>query len=147
MHCRDVKAIMKTYLILLIIATVTFASCKKDKNKSQDGNPVGTWELRHVNGVQVPGAPSDFKPGNGEIVQINQTNFKQISDGKVVNDYKYSIVKKETTVNFDKVSYQLVFDTDKPALSPYFKISDDGKLTLYFGSIAADGFESTYVKQ
>jgi hypothetical protein len=140
--------IMKRYLILLLTAVTVFTACKKDKNnKNEDGNPVGNWELRHINGVQSPKAPSDFKPGNGEIVQINQTNFKQISGGKVVYDYKYSIVKKEATINFDKVSYQIIFDTDKPSLNPYFKISDDGKLTLYIGSIASDGYESVYTKQ
>jgi hypothetical protein len=137
---------MKTYLTLLIIAIVTFSSCKKDKNKTEDGNPIGTWELRHVNGVQIPGAPSDFKPGNGEIVQISQTNFKQISGGKVVSDQKYTVVKKEATINFDKVSYQIIF-ADETAFNPYFKISDDGKLTLYYGNIVADGVEQVYQKQ
>jgi hypothetical protein len=134
---------MKTYLTLFLIVTIFFAGCKKDKN--EDGNPIGTWELRHINGIQIPGAPSDFKAGNGEIIQFTPTNMKIFSGGKLMSDRKYSIIKKETVVNKNKVSYQLLFDAD-PAIDTYFKISD-GKLTIYLGIIAADGVESTYAKQ
>ena len=138
---------MKRYLILLILATVTFASCKKDKNnnKTEDGNPVGTWELRHVNNDM---GISDYKPGNGKLLQFSQTNMKSYADGKLIFDHQYKITKKDPIKinNTDEVSYQLIWDSDSASINPYFKIAN-GKLTIYSGILATDGSEETYEKQ
>jgi len=58
----------------------------------------------------------------------------------------YSIINEEAEVNGEKLSYKIDFHSDQNLIDPYFKISE-GKLSLYYGHIAADGFVSTYEKE
>lgn len=118
-------------------------ACKKEKN--EDGNPIGTWELRHVNGDT---GVLDYKPGNGNVLQFTKTNIKSYTNGKLVFDHQYSVVKKDPVKvnNSDEVSYQLIWDSDPASVNPYFKIVN-GSLKLYYGALMTDGSEQTYAKQ
>ena len=136
------KNVFKLSLVVLLLIAVI--SCKK-----KAGEPVvipqinGIWELRHIEGIQVANADPNFKPGNGNLLKFEQSNFKSYVDGKMTNNGTYVIKEEKNSVNGKTTNYSLLLnDKDK-----YYLNLSGNKLVLFIGSIPADGVESTYERQ
>lgn len=86
------------------------------------------------------------EPGNGNILIFDGNKFQQKYGTNAAINGTYIIVEEETEVNGEKLSHKIDFQSDQNVIDPYFKISG-GKLSLYYGQIAADGFVSTYEKE
>lgn len=134
---------MKIRLLTLLCLLIFISSCKKEtvlKNSL-----VGDWEYRSTYGGYTELGP--YKPvlkGNGNIYRFTKTELQKISKGVVYETISYTIVKEEKQVNIDKTSYKLVTNSQSNPEIP-FKISGK-RLTLYYGNIALDGWETTYEK-
>jgi hypothetical protein len=66
---------MKNFTLAFLLLVAVLAGCKKEK--ALPTSVVGTWELRNVFGVQVAGAPSTFKAGNGDIITFTATEYQE----------------------------------------------------------------------
>lgn len=128
------------YTSVIICLLMSAAGCKK---KSAETNLNGTWELRHINGIHVAGVSPDFPAGNGNLLEFNGQEYKRYIDGKVVSSGSFSLKKEaEVAVNNTKANYSILFNNEKLLVNLSAK-----KLVVFDGVIAADGTESTYVKQ
>ncbi|WP_158800317.1 hypothetical protein [Pedobacter sp. L105] len=127
-------------LSLILFMFITVMSCKK---KSAETNLNGSWELRYLEGIQVPNVDPNFKAGNGNILKFSDHNFERYENGKLVQTGTFTFQPEKTTVNNTAVNYSIVFANDE---KQYLYLSGN-KLILFQGVIAADGTASTYVKQ
>lgn len=133
------KNIFRVSFSLIVLFTVI--SCSK---KATGPELNGTWELRHIAGIQVAGANPDFKAGNGNYFKFDGQNFEKYNDGKKTESGSFSITPEENVpVNDKKANYSIKFNNEEKA---YILLSDK-KMILFNGIIAADGTESTYEKQ
>lgn len=131
--------------IALIFTVIAFVSC--DKEERLQSKLEGTWELRHIEGGYRPAnSPSNYEPGNGNILKFDGNKFQQKYGNNPAINGTYTIIEEETNVNGDNLSYKIDFQSDQNIGDPFFKISG-GKLRLYYGHIAADGFVSMYEKE
>ena len=137
---------MKISLKIAIIFTVfVFVSC--DKEERLQSKLEGTWELRHIEGGYRPAnSPVDYEPGNGNMLIFDGNKFQYKHGVQAAISGTYTIIEEETNVNGDNLSHKIDFQSDQNIGDPFFKISG-GKLSLYYGHIAADGFVSTYEKE
>lgn len=132
---------MKNLNLIVVLVAVLLFGCKKDE--VQPESLIGTWELRHVLGVQVAGAPSDFPKGNGSIIQFSADEYQQIEKGKVISTGTYRIVKESAEIDGTKYDQRIIFDDDQ--WKTFIKLSG-GDLLVCNGTIAADGTTATYEK-
>lgn len=134
---------MKSYLKSIIyILLLSFASC--DKDEKFENNLDGTWELRHVKGIQIANMSPDFPPGNGYIIKIDGDTYQRLNKGAVLSNGTFAIIKDELEIDGTKFSYKLDFGNARD-MDVYAKASGK-KLILSIGSIASDGTTSTYEK-
>ncbi|PYF77183.1 hypothetical protein [Pedobacter nutrimenti] len=133
---------MKTYLSLFLFAIIiSFSSCSKSLiNDKLSGN----WELRHIKGIQVAHVSPDFAPGNGNLIKFTGKTFEKYNDGKLSSKGTYAVQEEKKEINNEQVSYSIVYNNDM-GTKEFFNL-ENGKLTLYVGEIAADGYQSTYQK-
>ena len=132
------KRIFYTSIIICLILSA--AGCKK---KSAETNLSGTWELTHVNGIQVAGVNPDFETGKGNLLKFSGQNYEKYNGGQLVSSGTFSIKKEaEVAVNNTKANYSILFNNEKLLVNLSSK-----KLVIFDGVIAADGIESTYNKQ
>jgi len=127
---------MKPLLLAMILGIlITFGgSCKKSGSDNTATLP-GYWELRFVEGgYQTSNASGSFSPGNGNILKFKDDNYWSYSDGQARDSGQYQITKDTLTI---------LHPTYKTDYS--FQLSNN-TLTLYFGTIAADGTVSTYIR-
>lgn len=128
------------YTAIMICLLLSAVGCKK---KSAVTNLDGTWELKHINGLQVAGANPDFEAGNGNLLKFDGQNFEKYDQGKLVYSGTFSLKKEASTpINNTKANYSISFNNDK-----LFANLSAKQLVIFYGSIPADGFEATYVKQ
>lgn len=132
-------------LIVICLITLLF-SCKDDTHDIQPDTLIGTWEVRHILGVQVANAPSVFPKGNGQIIQFSASEYQEINDGKVISKGSYKIVD-EQAAEIDGTTYtqRIVFEDKSVDWKVFIKLSGT-KLSLCYGSIAHDGWTDTYEK-
>jgi len=97
-------------------------------------------------GYRPVNSPVNYEPGNGNILKFDGNKFERKSGTNPAISGTYTIIEEETNVNGDNLSYKIDFQSDQNISDPFFKISG-GKLRLYYGHIAADGFVSSYEKQ
>lgn len=134
---------MKNFLrlTLSVIMLFTIISCEK-KSGTPDLN--GTWELRHVAGIQVAGVDPNFKPGNGNYFTFDGEKFEKFNDGKKADSGTFVLTPEENVpVNNSKANYSISFNKRE---KKYVNLSDK-KLIIFDGQIAADGTDSTFEKQ
>lgn len=133
------KSILKLTLSTIILFSLI--SCEKKAEASQLN---GTWELRHVAGIQVAGVNPDFKAGNGNTYKFEGETFEKYSDGKKVDSGTFVLApEQDVPVNNTKANYSIIFNKGEKQLANL-----SGKtLVLFNGIIAADGTESTFEKQ
>src|SRR5690606_33039214 len=113
-----------------VLTSLLFA-CGKDK--IQPESLVGTWELRHVLGVQIANAPSDFEKGNGNIIEFSSHDYKRIKDGGVVAEGTYKIVEESAEIDGVKYKNRIIFDNDDGKV--FIKLAQN-ELFISTGSIA-----------
>lgn len=128
-------------LTLSMVMLFTIISCEK-KSGTPDLN--GTWELRHVAGIQVAGVDPNFKPGNGNYFTFDGEKFEKFNDGKKSESGTFALTPEDNVaVNNSKANYSISFNKGE---KKYANLSDK-KLVIFDGEIAADGTESTFEKQ
>lgn len=133
------KNIFKLALGMVLLLTVM--SCEK-KPAAPDLN--GTWELRHVTGIQVAGVSPDFKPGNGNMLKFDGQNFEKYNDGKKTDSGSFTITPEDNVaVNNSKANFSVKFKNEEKL---YVSLIEN-KLIVFDGEVAADGTESTFEKQ
>jgi hypothetical protein len=130
---------MKYFILPFLIIATLLTGCKKDKASPQ--SIVGKWELRNILGAQVPGTPSTYKAGNGNIIEFTANGFQNIQNGKVTSNRTYVIVNALADIDGNSYSQALIYDNEQTKW--YFKISGD-KLIMSVGPIASDGVTLTY---
>lgn len=125
--------------MLLLVSVI---SCKKQKGEISAASVEGTWELRHVEGLQVAGMDPNFKAGNGNLLIFKDNILQKFSDGKLVKSTAFTIKPEKVKVNNTTSEASITYDNkDKD----YLSVSGN-KLILFVGQIAADGVEQTYEK-
>ncbi|MCV9928593.1 hypothetical protein OIU83_13070 [Flavobacterium sp. LS1R49] len=132
------KNIFKLTLPFMLLLTII--SCQKN-SASDELN--GTWELRHIEGIQVAGVDPNFKAGNGNLFKFEGQNFEKYNDGKKVETGTFTITPEEMPINNRKANYSITFNNKEKT---YVSLIEN-KLILFNGMIAADGTESTYEKK
>lgn len=130
------------FKIFSLLVMLTLISC--DKEEQLENNLEGSWELRHVLGVQIAGASPDHLPGNGHIIKFEGNNYQALSKGAVVSSGTFLLIKDETEIDGAKYSFKIDFD-QKLDLDMYVKVSGR-TLKTSVGSITHDGFTLTYAK-
>lgn len=133
---------MKNILNLLVpfMVLFTIVSCGK---KSVTDELNGSWELRHIEGIQVANADPVFKPGNGNLINFEGLKFERYYEGKKEEEGTFTITPEDTTINNRKANYSIIFYDDKEKT---YLFLEDKKLILFNSVIAAGGTESTYEK-
>src|SRR5690606_22069742 len=111
-----------------------------EKEKTQPQSLVGKWELRHVLGVQIADAPSQFEKGNGNIIEFSADEYQRVADGKVYAKGTYEIVQDTTEIDSTKYQSRIIFDASDWKV--FIKVSGN-KLHIRRGSIDADGTTNT----
>ncbi|WP_134087966.1 hypothetical protein [Olivibacter sp. XZL3] len=145
---------MKSLNLLLIALVALFVGCgKEDRDllEVDSASIQGRWELRHVLGVQIADAPSDFEAGNGNIIEFDGQRFRQISqyeEEAVTSDGTYEVVEVEP-IEIDGTKYRrkIIFtsESEHRTSDQFVKISGN-KLMLSTGSRSHDGSTATYDK-
>jgi hypothetical protein len=131
------KNLVKLALILLL--TFVALSCKKESSIS---NLNGTWELRSVVGGQLAGASPIIAAKNGNQFKFNQQNYERYVDGKLIESGTFTLKAVKVKINNDEANFSMLTNTN---LQQYIKLSSND-LVIFTGVIAADGFESHYIK-
>lgn len=126
---------------MLILLTLLF-SCKKGEVGSE--TLKGKWEVRHILGVQVAGAPSKLEKGNGSIIEFSGENYMRIEGKKVISEGIYKITDGSGEVDGNKYEKRIIFNDDTD-WRVFIKISGN-QLLICNGSIASDGTTTTYEK-
>ena len=140
------KHLFKLTLSLLLI--VSISSCKKEVNQSALD---GSWELRETNGgYRIAGSESTYPPGNGTIIKFSGSTYEKYTAGKLVDNGTITIQKEKKKVNNDEANFSISFVSLNPTLfsAPFkqpMKLSKKSMI-LFFGEMASDGFENSYVK-
>lgn len=131
---------MKNILSLVILFTFLFCftGCKK---ASLEKGINGTWELRHVEGGQIPNADPNYKSGNGDIYKFDNQNFERYDKGKLITSGTFVLTTERKDINNNSANGAITFSTSPEKY--YIKLSGN-KLTIFIGVIAADGVEVTY---
>jgi len=132
---------MKKVNLLILVLSTLFFGCEKEK--TQPESLVGTWELRHVLGVQIADAPSHFEKGNGSIIEFSTHEYQRIEDGTVVSEGTYEIVEESAEIDGTKFENRIIFDGDDRKV--FIKLSGD-ELLISYGSTSHDGSTNTYEK-
>jgi hypothetical protein len=135
---------MKKTLVLALLTCLL--SCKKN-DTAQKIALNGSWEFRGVTCFCIrDSSMNDDKPGNGNILNFNNSTYKRFTKGVLQKSGTYKIMQEKIASNPNPVS-RIIYDNDTTAEKTFYKI-EQNKLT-FFGttSIAADGTESYYDRQ
>ncbi|MEH6305233.1 hypothetical protein RYH73_06235 [Olivibacter sp. CPCC 100613] len=132
---------MKNLHLLTLIFFALFFSCGKDKNRPESLG--GKWELRHILGVQIKDAPSDFEKGNGNVIEFSANEYQRIENGTLVSKGTYAIVEESAEIDGTQYEHKIVFDDSDQKV--FIKISGN-QLLICLGPIASDGTTITYEK-
>ena len=136
---------MKNLFILCIAAALTISTgC--DKESPDFSGLQGTWELRHILGVQIAGAPSDFPPGNGHLVKFIGDTFEMHEQGKLMLSSAFNVKRDELEIDGERYSFKFVYQDSGHEKAWHVKVSGN-KLLMSLGSTASDGVTVTYEKQ
>lgn len=127
-------------LLLIMLSIGIYSSCK---NNAADSKLDGSWELRHIQGIQVANVDPNFPKGNGNILKFNGGKLERYAEGKLLTTESYTLKEEKKKINNSEAQYTLVFKNNNP--EKHIALTD-GKLILFDGEIAADGTESTYEK-
>ena len=133
----------RTVLTGLIFCLSVFSGCRKNNIAQSTSQLPGQWELRTVFGSQVPGIGPNFTSGNGNIWEFTTSAYKRYTNGQVASSGTYTL-SKANTFNSGIPQDAIILNGDT-TLKFHFEIIKD-TLTMYVGSIPADGYIAKYVK-
>lgn len=135
---------MRNLLLLVGFCCCVFLiGCKKDSLATLKSKLEGSWELRDIQGGFVNGQP-DVSPGNGNIWKFSDSLYQHYVHSQLISNGTYRLIKMDTYGGAYPEG-ALVLNSDPYPLCR-LSISRD-TLTMYVGSIAADGYIAKYVKQ
>jgi hypothetical protein len=142
---------MRTYLKLILLSFVLiFGGCDKEYNEEPvpvaDADLYGSWELRHVLGIQIPGISPDFPPGNGSIVKFNDNTYERYNKGNLNFSSTFRIESDKKTIDGTDYISKMVYQESGRERPVHIKISGN-TLKICYGTTAADGHTETYIKQ
>ena len=132
------KVYMKRFFLVTLIA-ITFANCKKEKNKNHDPL-IGKWELRVLHGGLAASDTIHYSAGNGTTLTFSDTTYESYWMNQFVSKGTYSKTRA--------LCYQTYREMDAIVINngkTFYEFSAD-TLTLYSGVIAADGAIEKYVR-
>jgi hypothetical protein len=100
-------------LLLITIATLALAACKKGTAPTPSPNIIGKWELHERIGGNITPADSTYKPGNGNVYQFNSdSTYKQYVNGSLSSQGTFH-VRNQNPNNANQTNYKvLYFDSD-----------------------------------
>ena len=135
-----------SFSLLLLISVF---SCKKETNES---TIEGSWELRRVDGGNIGGLKSDYEPGNGNILKFSGAKYERYASGKLVDQGTFTLERENIKINNSASNFNITYSRTNQITysSPTSKESinlSKKSLVVFIGAIAADGYESHYVKQ
>jgi hypothetical protein len=140
---------MKPLLLSGVIALL-FTCCNKETavDSSLKANQlIGAWELRSIVGVQVSGAPSQFAPGNKNIITFTESQVAFYHADTLVRSEEYSLVT-DTCWEVQDAPKMLPRFVSENVIngSGIFLEVDGNQLTIYYHLLAADGHQERYVR-
>ena len=125
---------MKKFCLILILAGLSLASCKKEAKIAP--GLFGKWELRSQGGG-FTGASTTYKAGNGNILQFNsESTYKKYNKGELIGQGAFHIGK---VAPYGDLSTAIYFDNSQ--YGDYFTINGT-HITL--GTVANDGTATDY---
>jgi hypothetical protein len=135
----------KTLLLISFLSClILFTSCKKDSFESVKSKIIGSWELRDFQGGWGPVNASDLTPGNGNILKFSDSKYQFYSQGQLTSSGTYRITKMDT-YNGAYPESALFLNSDQDPMARIRVV--ENTLTMYVGTIAADGYIAKYVRQ
>jgi hypothetical protein len=113
----------------------------------EESSLIGTWELRSLDGAQVPNAQTTFAPGNGNRVIFTQNNVAFYNSDTLVREEQYSLVMDTcwAVPSPPKMLPRFVIPNEIHGSGVFLEV-DGKKLTIYRHLIAADGYIETYAR-
>ena len=133
----------RNLIICLVSLLFVFSACRKNGKCSDDqseGKLNGTWELRSVVGGFSGG--KTYPDGNGNIIKFEGSTYTRYTNGQQYSQGSFTISKEIFPEN-NKVMDKL---KSLDGAEVFVEITSN-ILTIYHGSIAADGTRSTYARK
>lgn len=138
---------MKNFtLLMLLLATVTLVSCKKDNEEKQQKNILGKWYFKTVVEKEIESGVTTYEETEDDFTTADFIEFK--SDGKVTSTQGgYSFVG---TYKINENSRLILIDEDGDTEEYEIKKLNSTELVLYMEDIdsptAKETFEMTLRK-
>ena len=131
------------YFLFYLFLFFYFFSCKKEDQKLViTDSLIGSWELRSsFNGLT--GQHQDYPEGNGNILIFDGLNYKIYSNGELINNGAYKVIREKSVVTKKEV-YKLIYDGEFDAIKNVVDVTGD-KLT--YAVDAFDGSISIYKRK
>jgi hypothetical protein len=139
------------HLFLFGAIIILFTCCIKETQVESvlKANPlIGTWELRSIYGVQDPGAPSQFAPGNKNIITFTESHIAFYhADTLVREEEEYSLVIDTCweVQNPPKMLPRFVNENVTDGSGVFLEVESD-QLTIYYHLLAAGGRHERYAR-
>jgi hypothetical protein len=128
---------MKKILPIAIAVIITGLCCTK--RVSTNNSLVGSWELRSWYGGYSATGGGTLQPGNGNIYSFTGNTYRYY-ENNVLRDSGNYIITTGVNPNTGDSLPAILFNN---AYKYSFSLSGD-KLTMYVGTVAADGVVNTY---
>jgi hypothetical protein len=88
------------------------------------------------------GTPFSCWWSGGNQFKFNQQNYERYVDGKLIESGTFTLKAVKVKINNNEANFSMLTNTN---LQQYIKLSSND-LVIFTGVIAADGFESHYIK-
>jgi hypothetical protein len=132
---------MRLLLLFIAFAVCTLPGCKKDKPVTPSGL-FGKWELSRRFGGNILPADTVFKPGNGNILQLNSdSTYKRYTNGQLSGTGNYHVRSRSGYQTTQVPGSEIFFDNDHSFVS--FITVSGNVLTLQpiLGDIASTQYQ------
>ncbi|OAQ41568.1 hypothetical protein A5893_00170 [Pedobacter psychrophilus] len=136
---------MKNILFVMLLTSFSILySCEKDNQKVEiiAEQIQGSWELKTtVNGST--GKSENFPKGNGNILDFTNLNYKIYSNGTLLKNGTFKIVKEESILTKEIVD-KIIYDNESNSVKISVKIENE---KLVYTVDAFDGPSSIYERK
>jgi hypothetical protein len=132
-------------LLACILFISVISACKKKENKKAAAQTLlqGTWELRDQRGGMIPRDPNRA-PGNGTTLKFKDNKMERYFEGKLTSSDDFILTDSVVKIN-QTSSTHFIKTGSNSHFNRFIRLGDE-KLIEFFGQIASDGGEMTYVK-
>lgn len=134
--------------LLLLLLTVCFVSCKKDKNTPPSSAPLmGTWELRR--GPAGIGSSREYLPGNGQTIKFSSGDkYVQHWSSQSADSGTFRLTSEVAKYNNKRVN--MIRFGDSPTRDVFNIVNDTLSLSTYpyddKGNMIMDGGTVDYIR-